>query len=451
MREPNILLDAIIDEAGMSHGGLAARVNRLGERDGLGLLYDHASVRRWIRDGTIPRGRAPELICEVLSMRLGRTVMLADIGMDLGAGAHGDQGSPLAQVVDHAAALWRSDVKQAAALRAAEPVRGPAAIVPVFEWENPPDDIDVARRGGHRVDSGQVRFLRAARTRYERMYREAGGIPVRPRVVAFLNGQAAPLLKSGYDDATGRQLHRAVGGLTALAGICAYDADLQGVAQRYFFHALRMAKASGDRGFGGYVVALLANQALYLGLYRQVIQYAETALRGARQYLTPALVTDLSTLQAKAYARMGDRPGCHASMRRSEQMAARIRRSEEPPETGYVQPGLVEVQHADALRRLGDLTAARSYAERSVAAAGHSHVRGQAHRLATLATILASQGDADAAAGIAGQMLDKAIGMESCRIADRIAAVRDAVTAVSDGAAARQLSERVDDVLGVPT
>jgi hypothetical protein len=222
------------------------------------------------------------------------------------------------------------------------------------------------------------------------------------------------------------------------------------VAQRYFFHALRMAKASGDRGFGGYVVALLANQALYLGLYRQVIQYAETALRAARQHLTPALVTDLSTLQAKAYARMGDRPGCHASMRRSEKMAARIRLSEEPPETGYVQPGLVEVQHADALARLGDLTAARSYAERSVAAAGHSHERGQVHRLATLAMILAGQGDADAAASIAGQMLDKATGMESCRIADRISAVRDAVTAISDGAAARQLSERVDEVLGAP-
>ena len=61
MREPNILLDAIIEEAGMSHGGLAARINRLGDRGGLGLLYDHASVRRWIRDGTIPRGRAPHL------------------------------------------------------------------------------------------------------------------------------------------------------------------------------------------------------------------------------------------------------------------------------------------------------------------------------------------------------------------------------------------------------
>ncbi len=448
MREPNILLDAIIEEAGMSHDGLAARVNRLAAQHGLVLLYDHASVRRWIRDGSIPRGRAPELICEVLGTRLGRTVTLADIGFG-GAGQANDD-SALPKIVDHAAALWRSDDKRATVLRAAQPVRGPAAIVPVFEWENPLDNLDVARPGSMRVDAGQVRSLRAARTRYELMYREAGGIPVRPRVAAFLSGYAAPLLKSGYDDATGRRLLRAVGGLTALAGICAYDADLQGVAQRYFFHALRMAKASGDRGFGGYVVALLANQALYLGLHRQVIQYAETALRAASRCLSPALVTDLSTLQAKAYARMGDRTGCHDSMRRSEEMAGRIRLSEEPPETGYVQPGLVEVQHADALCRLGDLTAARSYAERSVAAAGESHMRGRVHRLATLATIMAGQGDADGAAEVAGQMIDRAAGMESCRLHDRVIAVRDAITAVCDGAAARKLCERVDDVLGIP-
>ena len=101
MREPNILLDAIIDEARMSHDGLAARVNRLGVRDGLVLLYDHASVRRWIRDGTSPRGRVPELICEVLGARLGRSVMLADIGMERLAGQPTGDGS-LGRIVDHA-------------------------------------------------------------------------------------------------------------------------------------------------------------------------------------------------------------------------------------------------------------------------------------------------------------------------------------------------------------
>ena len=117
VREPNILLDALIDEAGMSHDGFAARVNRAGARHGLLLLYDHASVRRWIRDATVPRGRVPELICEILSQRLGRAVTLADAGLD-GGGA-GQDGTPLAQAVDAAAALWRSDRQQAAALRAA--------------------------------------------------------------------------------------------------------------------------------------------------------------------------------------------------------------------------------------------------------------------------------------------------------------------------------------------
>jgi hypothetical protein len=77
-------------------------------------------------------------------------------------------------------------------------------------------------------------------------------------------------------------------------------------------------------------------------------------------------------------------------------------------------------------------------------------MRGRIHRLATLATILAGQGEADAAAGVAGQMLDSATGMESCRVHDRVVAVRDAITAVSDGASARELSERVEDVIGVP-
>lgn len=89
---------------------------------------------------------------------------------------------------------------------------------------------------------------------------------------------------------------------------------------------------------GGRGGQLLTNQALYLGRNRQVIQYAETALRGARGSLSAAL---------------------------------------------------------------GDLTAARACAQQSVDAAAHSHTRGRVHRLATLATVLAGQGDAEHAAGTA--------------------------------------------------
>jgi hypothetical protein len=115
-----------------------------------------------------------------------------------------------------------------------------------------------------------------------------------------------------------------------------------------------------------------------------------------------------------------------------------------------VQVGLVETQHADALRSLGDLAAARSYAQQSVDAAAHSHSRGRVHRLATLTTILAGQGDAEAAAGTATAMLDQAAGMESRRIQERIVRVVDAVAGVSDGRAAAELAERVADMTGVP-
>jgi hypothetical protein len=263
LREPNILLDALIDKAGMSHDGLAARVNLAGKQHGLVLLYDHASVRRWIRDATVPRGQVPDLICEILSTRLSRTVTLSDAGLDQYSPEA--EGTLLAQAADAATALWRSDHKRTAALHLAPPVQGPAAIAPVYEWENPPDDLDISRRTGPRVSWDQVKALRAARAKYEAMYRVAGGIPVRARITELLALQIAPLVKGTYDDATGRELFRAVGGLAALGGICAYDADLQGTAQRYYFQALRMAKASGDRGFGGYVIALLTNQALYLG------------------------------------------------------------------------------------------------------------------------------------------------------------------------------------------
>jgi hypothetical protein len=276
MSEPNVLLDALIEEAGFSHAGFAVRVNQAGKQNGIDLHYDHASVARWLRDHAIPRGRVPEIICAVLSSRLGRTITLSGTGLDRAAGDRAAETS-LSQVVDRAAAFWRSDVKRIRSPEGKPVLSGPAAIAPVFEWENPPDDQDVSSHHGHRtVAATDVLMIREARARYEQMYRRVGGVPVRPRVVEFLDSRVAPLLRDSYDDATGRQLMRAAGGLVAIAGICMYDTDRQAAAQMYFFDALRLAKASGDRGFGGYIVALLANQSMCLGRYRQVVQYAET-------------------------------------------------------------------------------------------------------------------------------------------------------------------------------
>ncbi|MGW6630677.1 transcriptional regulator, partial [Streptomyces anulatus] len=85
--EPNVLLEALIEEAGVSRAGLAGHVNRAGRTRGLSLRYEHTAVSRWLK-GQRPRGQVPDLICEVLAGRLGRPVGLDDVGMGaLGAGS----------------------------------------------------------------------------------------------------------------------------------------------------------------------------------------------------------------------------------------------------------------------------------------------------------------------------------------------------------------------------
>jgi len=419
--EPNLLLDALIDRAGLSHAGLATRLNALGTK--LALRYDHASVARWIRDGAIPRDPVPDMICGLLGERLGTALTRADIGMDTCEPV----AATLRQTTDRAAALWRGDHSRTRTTVAAKLITGLAAIAPVWEWESPPDDHDISRPGRRAVDHVDVHRLKAARTHYQEMYRRVGGVPVRPRIVQLLHEEAAPLLRAAYDNAVGRELFRAVGGLAALAGVCAYDGDQQALAQRYLHQALRFAKASGDRGFGGYVVALLATHALHIDEHRLVVQYTEAALRTAGPTITPALATDLHTLAAKAYARMHNAPSCHDQMRQSEVLAGRIDHSDGPAEISYVQRGLLECQHAEALRRLGDLSAAQTYAEESVRDLERVHLRGRVHRLAGLALILTARGDIDRGVDLADLMLDSAAGMESGRIRDRVGTVARAL------------------------
>ncbi|MFD7444984.1 transcriptional regulator [Streptomyces sp. NPDC059909] len=444
--QPNTLLDALLDEAGISHAGLAAHVNQAGRARGLALRYEHTAVARWLK-GQRPRGRVPDLICEVLAARLHRAVTLDDIGLGVPGDSATPHGSPLSGFVERATALWRSDEQQRPHIIGAAAVTGTPAVMPVWEWENPPEDADVSRNGRTRVSMADIKMLRAARAHYELMYRKAGGIATRSRIVGFLNAETAPLLRGAYSDTLGRQLHRATGGLVAVAGICAYDSDAHGLAQRYFHQALRLAKASGDRGLGAYVIALLVNQSLFMGEFRQAVAFAEAALRAAGRQITPALAADLYAMQAKAYAHLGDGSSALGCIRRAEAEAERIRPGHEPDETGYVQPGLVNVQVAEALLSLGDLTAAREHA--AAAAATPAHDRGRVHRLAMLSQIELRQGEADRAARTATEMAERARGMESQRLRDRLREVRRHL--VENGSpTAAEAAELIDGALRVP-
>lgn len=444
MREPNSLLDALIEESGMSRQGLAARVNETGAGQGLSLGYDHTAVGRWL-SGQRPRGQVPALICAVLGAALGRPLTFEDIGMGRAPAAPGSVN--LQQFVNRAPALWRSDHHDHGAIRDTPVATGLHAIAPVWEWENPPDDLDVSRRGSNRIGDHDIALIQAARERYEQMYRQVGGVATRTRVVRFLNEHTAVVLRGSYSDPLGRRVHRAVGALVAVAGICAYDADYHGLAQRYFQQSLRLAKASGDPAFGAYVIALLTNQALFLRDYHQAVAFAEAALRTAGGTLTPALSADLHSMQAKAYGHMHQHTQAHQAMHRAERASARIGQCEEPPETGYVEPGLVDTQLAEALLSLGDLHTARDYAQNAAGQAAHP--RGRVNRLATVTQVAIAERDLEQAADTVTAMLDQARGMESNRLNDRFHLIANSLRS-HNADATRPIVDRIEQTVALP-
>jgi hypothetical protein len=64
--------------------------------------------------------------------------------------------------------------------------------------------------------------------------------------------------------------------------------------------------------------------------------------------------------------------------------------------------------------------------------------------------VLAARDDVEASAAVAYQMLDRAQGMESRRVRDRVKAVSGAICAQGDSIVAREFAERARDQLNAP-
>jgi len=67
-----------------------------------------------------------------------------------------------------------------------------------------------------------------------------------------------PLLHGSHDDTIGRELMAATARLCDLCGYMSFDSGRQGLAQRYFIQALRLAQASGDRALGAHILTDMA-------------------------------------------------------------------------------------------------------------------------------------------------------------------------------------------------
>ncbi|MDT0268211.1 transcriptional regulator [Streptomyces sp. DSM 44915] len=456
-RQPNERLLALIREANCSNAGLARRVNMCAAERSLDFRYDKTSVARWIR-GQQPRGRAPELIAEALGRKLGRPVTVDEIGMGTtrqltsSVGLHFAAGLP--ESLEQAAELWRSDVQRTEGERGTHPYApggaqvAPAALVePSRDWLITPPDPEVARTGGPRVGEADVAALTDTTAALVDLDRRWGSGQVRPLVVHYLNGVVAGLLAGSYREATGRQLFAAAARLTELAGYMAVDSGLPGLAQRYYIQALRLAQASGDRGFGGYVLAAgMSHLAAELGNPREVIQLARAAQEGTRGQVPARAGALFLAAEARGHAQLGDRESCRRAA--AEALAAQERAgaaggdADEPVWVRHFDTAYLADELAHCHRDLGQGRAAQRRAAEAVAGHPAKRARRRAIGMLIMATGHLQEGDLEHACHTAGEAGELLSGLRSGRGAEYFADFRGRLEPHRDHRLVREFDSR---------
>ncbi|WP_249644589.1 hypothetical protein [Nocardia sputi] len=129
-----------------------------------------------------------------------------------------------------------------------------------------------------RVGMPEVRAVQGITDAFLRLDEVKGGGIGRTAVAEFLSTDVASLLRSRFADSKVRSTaFSAAAELAYLAGFKAHDAGVDGIAQRYYLSALRLAEESGVPGQDGFYFRILG---LHATDVRQPQHAAELAERG---------------------------------------------------------------------------------------------------------------------------------------------------------------------------
>lgn len=353
MAEPNDALRDLIKEAGVSWAGLAKRVNDFGADEGKALRYDYTAVGRWVKQGQQPRGIAPALICRVLSERLGRTVRPADINMeDVESLAKRGLQYP------HDADATLDTLRDLGAAHAAGHFNAPfilAALAgPSRDWLLASFEEVATERGARAIGMHQVAGIRDMFSLFQEMDVMRGGGHARAALVSYMNTTVIPLIRREHEPEVQSALYQAAAEQAYLIGWMAYDDGEHGLAQRYLIQALRLAQAAGDRVLGAHVLAGMADQANLLGHSHESVALARAGLHGIGPAESAACYADLSILEARALAQLGDRPAATKSIARGEKAFSTVDHDSEPEWAKFIDTAYFFGEAAKCFSDLGE-------------------------------------------------------------------------------------------------
>ncbi len=418
-REPNRLLAAVMDEAGFSHKGFAARVRTEAEKIGIAISPDHVSVGRWL-DGMRPRDETVRCIAAALGTKLGRKITFAEIGYGSAPDAETDivdDGNQYAaqseQAVDLLADLTSADLVESPALASAGWVSATApSVITGYLFGEPERHV----YDGSLADAGADV---AARIRTTIRYMmdldfQFGGGHTRKMLLFYWKTEIIPALRQRYPDVIRRQVFGAAADAAELLGWSAYDAGRHGAAQRYFTQGLRLAREADDRVMGGQILAKLSHQANYLGNFSDAIQFARAAQSATFGHASATVNAMFLAMEARALASIGDARACAEILHRAEQEFDRSNPNEDPEWISYFDEFELAGEAAHCFRDLGQSSETQLFVAKAV-----DPVRTPARTRAFIGMVGAagalSGGDVDQALSIATEAITLAGGLQSNR------------------------------------
>jgi hypothetical protein len=319
-RKRNELLAEAVAEAGWTREAAAAAVRAVATENGECLQTNKSAVDHWIK-GAQPKGNAARYLTEALSRRLGRMLLLSDLGLlSSESGDDPQLGLSLGpDAVGVLARMWRADLGRRRFLAtAAYSVAG--AVLPLEHVQEIALRTDAARKGAV-AGKAEVTAVRDMIQMFTVMDERHGGQHGRSALVQYLMSDVATLCRGRFrtEEDRAAMVSAAASGVH-LAGWKAYDAGEQGLAQRYYLQSYSLAHESGVTGHDAFVMRTMSQQGMKLRRPEHCLALAEVAVGRVHGRVDPHVEALFEITRANALAQMGQRHEAIQAIRNSQSL-----------------------------------------------------------------------------------------------------------------------------------
>ncbi|MBI1758959.1 MAG: hypothetical protein HYR62_07005 [Actinobacteria bacterium] len=360
----NHTLTAHLVEAGLTPRTLAREMNRL---FGPGTLAETAPYY-WRDAGGVPRTPLPALTAYTISRHIGRVITVTDLWPGLTGTVEATLVLPASAGMDgpwnlHTTMLIAEDWLLGGLVdrRIFLSVSGATLIHAVSAYLGAQDHASGGMSAAASADDPLVDQIEASIPRLQLLDDERGGAAGLSYVGAQVRAVLLVLREGGNTDATTRRLLVALADLTQLAGWKAFDADQQGLAQRYFFTGLRAARDAGYRAMEAHILADLAFQAASLGDTADGLTLGAAAWRTADRS-TPSVQASVLSRLAYANAAAGRVDDCERAWSRARERLAVRQPDRDPAWMYYLTDNHLDCQAGYAMILAGRQTVANGAA-----------------------------------------------------------------------------------------